>query len=500
MSSTSRTSSTGNANFGPVSPSFSLVDYMRKSSGKSATAVVLAYIILACGWTLFRHWGPSGLMMLERKFVPNDALTDVILTTVTAVMLFWLVRRSIASQAQAQESLRRSHDELESRVQQRTKELAALTDISHVLASSLLSDQLFDVVFEQLNIMIDFSAAVMYTYNENRITSVAYRGDLPQEMMLGMDVPLESAPCLQQVVQRRSAVILDDLRGREDTVVHIIGIPDQRVSQSLLSKRSWMGIPMMIDERLIGLLCLAHAQPDFFSARDVQISSAIASQAAIAMENYRLYKQAHKMAVAEERQRMARELHDSVSQALYSIALGTHAAREQLTQAPEKVSSTLDFILDMSSTAVSEIRALIFELRPDSIEQEGLVVGLSKQAEAMEARSGVATQTSLGAEPKVLSLDGKECLYRIALEALQNVAKHAHAQNAHVRLFPEGSWIVLEVSDDGIGFDPLGRFPGHFGLSSMRERATFAGGMLEILQLPNAGTLVRARIPLGQSE
>jgi len=246
------------------------------------------------------------------------------------------------------------------------------------------------------------------------------------------------------------------------------------------------------------MLRLDHPEPNHFTVHAAQLALAIANQAAVAMENARLYEEARKVATLEERQRMARELHDSVSQALYGIALGTHAAREQLERAPQKLSGTLDYILNMSATAVAEMRALVFELRPESLEQEGLVAALTRQADAVRARAGVTMHLDLCAEPDV-SLDVKEALYRIAQEALQNIVKHAYAQTVSVSLCTEGAQVVLEVTDDGHGFDPGGRFPGHLGLRTMHERAIRLDGSLEISSRAEGGSKVRASIPAGQS-
>jgi signal transduction histidine kinase len=192
---------------------------------------------------------------------------------------------------------------------------------------------------------------------------------------------------------------------------------------------------------------------------------------------------------------MARDLHDSVSQALYGIALGAHAAREQVERAPAKLAGTLDYILAMSATAVAEMRALVFELRPDSLEQEGLRAALIKQADALRARTG-ATVDVLICDDLELTADDREMLYRIAQEAMQNIAKHAQAHHVALNLQRQNGYVVLEICDDGVGFDATGRFPGHYGLKTMHERALRLRGSLEIESKPQAGAVVRARIPL----
>jgi signal transduction histidine kinase len=169
---------------------------------------------------------------------------------------------------------------------------------------------------------------------------------------------------------------------------------------------------------------------------------AIAQQAAIAIENARLYERAQEAAVLEERQRLSRELHDSVSQALYSIALGARTARALVDPDAGRLAEPLDFVLAQAARGMAEMRALIFALRPEALEQEGLASALSRQAEAVRARYDLPVELALCAEPE-MPLAAKEALYRIAQEALHNVVKHARATEVRVSLVSGGGSVVL---------------------------------------------------------
>jgi PAS domain S-box-containing protein len=204
-----------------------------------------------------------------------------------------------------------------------------------------------------------------------------------------------------------------------------------------------------------------------------------------------------RLAALEERQRLARELHDSLSQALYGIALGAHTARTYLDNDRAKASEALDYVLSLAEVSLTEMRALIFELRPESLAVEGLVVGLTKQAAAVQARNNLPVVVDLGEEPPV-SLEIKEACFRVTREAVNNVVRHAQPGRLSLRLSRQPGRLVLEVADDGLGFDPHGEYPGHLGLSSMRERAALVGGTLTIDSAPGAGTRVRAEFPLSQ--
>ena len=221
----------------------------------------------------------------------------------------------------------------------------------------------------------------------------------------------------------------------------------------------------------------------------------LADQSVFAIENARLSLEMQDQAVLEERSRLARELHDSVSQALYGIALGARSARAQLDRNPERVAERLDYVLKLAEAGMAEMRALIFELRPETLQSEGLVVALGKQAAALHARHHLTVETDLGDEP-ALSLTVKGALYRIAQEALHNVVKHAKARHVRLALRQEDARAVLEVGDDGTGFDPRADFPGHLGLSSMRERAEMLGGTFRLESEPGAGTRLTVEVPV----
>ena len=197
--------------------------------------------------------------------------------------------------------------------------------------------------------------------------------------------------------------------------------------------------------------------------------------------------------LAGERRHLARELHDAVVQALYGVVLGARAARGLLDRAPGQAAEPIEYVLSLAEAGLAETRALIFDLRPESLEIEGLVAALTKQAAPLSARHGIEVHTDLCDEP-ALPLDIKEALYRIAQEALHNTMKHAQARRVDVRLADQAGTIVLEVCDDGRGFNPDSSFAGHLGLRSMSERATQLGGTLQIESAPGRGTCVRAEI------
>ncbi len=214
-----------------------------------------------------------------------------------------------------------------------------------------------------------------------------------------------------------------------------------------------------------------------------------------------LYEQAQELAALQERQHLAHELHDSVSQVLYSMSLGAHTTLDALeSEDYEQAHISTEYVIRLVEAGLTEMRALIFELRPESLETEGLVAALSRQIAVLRARHKLVVEFDLEKEPD-LPLEKKEALYRIAQEALHNIVKHARASTVVLRLILQQEEIFLEVRDNGRGFDSAEPFPGHLGLHSMRERAMKVGGTLTIESILGQKTNISVRVPLvGTSE
>jgi signal transduction histidine kinase len=201
---------------------------------------------------------------------------------------------------------------------------------------------------------------------------------------------------------------------------------------------------------------------------------------------------------AEERRRIARDLHDSVSQALFSAALHTRTAQKALVQeggsASGRVGRSLGAIADLTRRVQSEMRALIFELHRDPV-RDGLVTALDRYASGLRTSDGLTVEVRGPPRRPALSELAELQLLAIGREALANVQKHARASAAHVRIRAPRGQVVLEIRDDGPGFNPAAGHPGHFGLDSMRSRAAEIGGSLTITSTPGSGTLVRVCVP-----
>jgi signal transduction histidine kinase len=203
---------------------------------------------------------------------------------------------------------------------------------------------------------------------------------------------------------------------------------------------------------------------------------------------------------SEERQRIARDLHDSVSQSLFSMTLHARTAQRALQETGQKahgpVARELRHVGELSRAALAEMRALIFELRPRGLAEEGLVSALSKHANAVSARERVTITVSGPSERLPIRAECEQHLYRLGQEALANASKHAEATRITVAVTSDDSTVGLEVSDDGCGFDPAATYAGHLGLTTMQSRANELGATLGIDSAPGSGTVVRVELPL----
>jgi PAS domain S-box-containing protein len=387
---------------------------------------------------------------------------------------------------------------LEQRVEERTHELAKLLEVSAKISSTLELEPLLGLILEQLRTVVDYAGASVIVLEDGTLRGLAHRGPIAREAFAEMQVMREDASDLWTALQAQGPLVIDDVRGDAWVAQAFRHAFAHHLDHELRYVRTWVGIPLMVQEHMIGWLSLHGSEPFAYTRHQANLAQTIANQAATAIENARLYEQARRLAILEERQRLARELHDSVSQALYGIGLGARTARTLVERAAlaETLKATLgeplEYVLSLADAALAEMRALIFELRPDSLEREGLVAALARQASALETRHKLEVHTQWADEPE-LPFEAKETLYRICQEALNNVAKHARASRVDISLQANPSEVRLEVRDNGMGFDPTQPHRGHMGLRSMQERAARMGATLDIESAPGEGTRVLAR-------
>ncbi|ACU74060.1 GAF sensor signal transduction histidine kinase [Catenulispora acidiphila DSM 44928] len=273
---------------------------------------------------------------------------------------------------------------------------------------------------------------------------------------------------------------------------------------------AFLGQQIRDGDEILGALFLANKDGGF-TKDDEELLGVLAGHAAIALRHARLYERERELAITRERNRLARELHDAVAQKLFALRLTSQAAAEVLDTDPARARAELEQVATLAKEAAEELRSVVVELRPAELEEDGLAVTLRKHVEVLDRvnqTAGGPRVTFEGEDVKALSPAAEEVLLRVAQEALHNALRHADAATISVRLrehCPAGAkscgGALLEVVDDGAGFDPatVRRAGRSLGLVSMRDRAKSVRGRLDVASAPGAGTTIRLEVDRGRA-
>ena len=379
-------------------------------------------------------------------------------------------------------------------------EVGALLEAARDLASTLELRPLLELLLDHLRSVVDYAGTAILELDDagECLTFVHMRGpsSFTWEEAQRIRYRLAEFADVWARLCRDEPITIPDIRGDDPAALafrRLVPVEQEPATYAFI--RSILWVPLVVRGRAIGLLSIANPAPNAYGPREATLALAIARQAAVAMENARLHERARHAAVLEERQRLARELHDSVTQALYGISLYAEAADRALADGDVDAAAThLRDIGETTQEALGETRLLLFELRPPLLEEQGLAAALRTRLQSVEARAGLVAEFRGTGEGR-LSPDAEQALYRVAQEALNNVLKHAHARHVEVSLEVASHGALLEVADDGVGFDPARAAGGGFGLPGMRERVERLGGLLAVNSTPGAGTRVRVVVP-----
>lgn len=384
---------------------------------------------------------------------------------------------------------------LEQRVLDRTRKLAALYEISTLANKSLNLKLTLKLALERLLMTLRIRAGAIHVLDEakqgNYLTTAH---GIPPAIMAHLDSPPLSGGTRGGLAgliieQNRPLLITEQTAD--------MPLPDALEAAGF---RVYLGVPIRAKELALGVLSVLGRQEEQFSEGEVALLTSIADQLGIAIENERLQKEAQQAAVMKERARLARELHDSVTQSLYSLTLFAEAGREMVESGTtQAISHNFVRMGETALQALKEMRLLVYELRPLALERDGLVDALHQRLNAVEGRVNVKAR--LVADDAIkLPAQVEEGLYRIAQEALNNTLKHAKATLVTLYLRHQDDQVELELVDNGAGFDPkITAEMGGMGLASMRERARHLGGKLTISSEPGAGTQIKVNINLNSN-
>ncbi|MFJ2027574.1 GAF domain-containing sensor histidine kinase [Streptomyces sp. NPDC087897] len=277
------------------------------------------------------------------------------------------------------------------------------------------------------------------------------------------------------------------------------GWPDAHPDMS-----DFLGLPITDGDEIIGALFLANKlcpKPEGgcgFTVEDEELLSILAQHAAIALTNARLHERSRELTIAEERSRLAHELHDAVSQKLFSLRLTAQAAAALVDRDPARAKGELQQVAVLAAEAVDELRAAVVELRPAALDEDGLIATLRTQIQVLD-RAHAAEVAFECHGVRALPAAQEEALLRVAQEALHNALRHSGAEHVTVTLTRRAAATVLRVADDGRGFDPTAvrRAGRHLGLVSMRHRASSVGGRLTVASEPGKGATIEMEVPGG---
>jgi len=379
-----------------------------------------------------------------------------------------------------------THRMLEQRVAHQTRELSVLYDVTAVANASLDLETILSNSLDQVLPVMESQTGAIHLLDEpgNVLHLVASRGIPPDFAVDAGSVPVGDSPA-GWVVEKGEPLVMATV----EPFLRLLPVFPVAASQT------YVGVPVRARGRVLGVLSLLGEAGRQFDEEEVALLASIADEVGVAVENARLYQQAEQLAVVRERERLARELHDSVTQSLYSLTLLAEAGRQSATAGDfQYVEEYLDRLGEISQQALKEMRLLVYELRPLALKQEGLIGALQQRLDAVEKRAGVNAQLLAQGDIE-LSAPVEEALYRIAQEALNNSLKHAAPTSVTVVVRTHTDGVELEVRDDGWGFDPSAVGDrGGMGLVNMQERAEKVGGTLEIVSRPGEGTTIRVTI------
>lgn len=377
---------------------------------------------------------------------------------------------------------------LAEQVRRRNEHLLVINALAKMAVSTLNIEQMLTTITNQLQEGFSLDHVELYRIDEEEQAFILVtHASLYERQIAGYRQPLNRG-VLSRTYRTARTVRVDDVTQDPDYTFHPY--------DGSLNTRSELCVPIIAGGRVLAILNLESRKLNAFTDEDVAALETAADVLASAIENARLYQRAQEAAVLEERSRLARDLHDSISQQLFSMTLTAQAARAQLDKNPQRTASQLERIQETAAAALAEMRALIFQLRPPGLAEQGLVAALQQHVVSLDRREGLNVKFQVDGEERH-ARGVEQAIYRIVQEALNNVVKHAGTCHVEVHLELLQERISLLISDDGRGFDPTMTINGgrHLGLISMRERAAELGGHLELRSEPGRGTEILVIVP-----
>jgi signal transduction histidine kinase len=366
--------------------------------------------------------------------------------------------------------------------------LDALDAANRAIAGLQPVESVLLLIVERVRSLVDAEYAALGLFDRHgRIERFVTVG-IDDETRRRLGAPPQGHGLLGLIVNQNRSLRIPDIAAHPDSY----GFPEHHpVMTSLL------GVPVTIEGRSVGNLYLTNKRgATEFSEGDQELVETFALHAGIAIANARLHEQVRALTVVEERERIGRDIHDGIIQALYGIGLSLEDVPELMSEDGHEAASRVERAIDSIHVAIRDLRTFVFGLRPELVEGSSLIGGLAALAEAFRHNTLIEPHVSWPADLFEPPPDTVAEMLAISSEALSNIARHARATNVTIEIRRAPPELVLEISDDGIGLgDTEIRHPGHHGLANMRDRATHIGGSLDVASVQPTGTRVTVRIP-----
>jgi two-component system nitrate/nitrite sensor histidine kinase NarX len=386
--------------------------------------------------------------------------------------------RDITKRIKAEQALRQH-------VESRTHEQNTLLAISHTLASTLQLQP--DLILDQMREIIDYNLGGLFAVENSSLVTLAMRGTLQLEQALPYRIHLKGPEILAKLFSENRPVRIADVWSDTPQAEFLRLLLEDGAAVLLEGMQSWMWVPLTVKNRILGAIGVANENSNHYTPHHARLALSVANQAAITMVNAELYEQAQELAALEERQRLARNLHDAVNQSLFSAGIIAEVLPRIWKQDRDLAQQSLLDLRRLTRSAQAEMRALLAELRPSTLTDSNLDELLHLLGNALSGRIDIPVVVTTP-EDVFLPSEVQVVFYRICQEALNNIAKHAEANQVEINLTQAGAVFDMRIRDDGQGFDTDEILSGHYGLKMMRERAEAIGAILTVTSQPGHGT------------
>ncbi|MCL4264053.1 MAG: PAS domain S-box protein [Anaerolineae bacterium] len=383
-----------------------------------------------------------------------------------------------------------SRQQLQQQVTARLREQATLLDISQTLASALELKP--GLILDQMGVIIEHTQAALFSLEGLTLVALAVRGPQRLKEAMPFHVQLEGPATLAALLNGRQPQRIANVWSDDPAAILIRSLLHGPAAGLLEGVQAWLWTPLAVEKRIIGAVVMARAEPDSFTTHHADLALTVANQAAITLVNAHLYKQAQTLATIQERQRLAQNLHDAVNQSLFSASLIAEVLPRLWLRNPEEAQQSLEDLRRLTRGAMAEMRGLLAELRPLVLTDSDLGDLLRQLGDALTGRTNIPVQVTVAGEGS-LPTDVQVAFYRVCQEALNNIAKHAWANQVELDLRYNAGAAELHIRDNGRGFDLTHIPAGHYGLSMMRERAKAIGAKLSVSSQPGQGAEIVIR-------